>query len=515
VALPAPRSHRYAAPLTVGVSSHTGGLLLDFVPPEFDTLQMKIFGEDLGGLGRWYIAIPPLLLVGFLVGLFFLALAGQTRLEAGNLRLQNSEIREQTLAEFVALVSAAETAQRGYLLTGQDAYLKQYSAAVQRVAPALDRVHDAYGAADAESRITGRLRELAGQKMEQLNGTLAAFKDGGAVPAVAVRHLDLGQQTMDEIQSVAGMLQAREAAELAAAADRWRSDLWWSRAFTAAGAALNIGLVLLAMRLVYGDMRRRAQQATDLRDQKQELERQVAERTRDLTALSTHLQEVSEQEKSALSRELHDELGGLLVAARMDLSWLQQRLPTSNPAIEQRFKRIHESLSAGVDLKRRVVEELRPTLLDNMGLFAALRWQFKETCRRSGLECSETMPETEPKFDPIASIGIFRVAQEALTNILKHAGAKSADMLVQITDASFVLRIADDGRGLAANRQRISASHGLASMRHRVNALGGTWDLSSPEGGGTVVTVVIPLPQVISAAPPEPAIASADAALTR
>ena len=267
MALPAPRSHRYAAPLTVGVSSHTGGLLLDFVPPEFDTLQMKIFGEDLGGLGRWYIAIPPLLLVGFLVGLFFLALAGQTRLEAGNLRLQNSEIREQTLAEFVALVSAAETAQRGYLLTGQDAYLKQYSAAVQRVAPALDRVHDAYGAADAESRITGRLRELAGQKMEQLNGTLAAFKDGGAVPAVAVRHLDLGQQTMDEIQSGAGMLQAREAAELAAAADRWRSDLWWSRAFTAAGAALNIGLVLLAMRLVYGDMRRRAQQATDLRDQ--------------------------------------------------------------------------------------------------------------------------------------------------------------------------------------------------------------------------------------------------------
>ena len=123
----------------------------------------------------------------------------------------------------------------------------------------------------------------------------------------------------------------------------------------------------------------------DLRDQKLELEQQVESRTRELTALSTHLQGVSEQEKSALSRELHDELGGLLVAARMDLSWLQQRLATSDPGIEQRFKRIHESLSAGVDLKRRVVEELRPTLLDNMGLFTALRWQFKETCRRTGL----------------------------------------------------------------------------------------------------------------------------------
>src|ERR1700749_5294591 len=111
----------------------------------------------------------------------------------------------------------------------------------------------------------------------------------------------------------------------------------------------------------------RGRQAAALRRQELELEQQVEARTSELTALSTHLQGVSEQEKSARPRELHDELGGLLVAARMDLSWLQQRLPTSDPAIEQRFKRIHESLSAGVDLKRRVVEELRPTLLDNMG----------------------------------------------------------------------------------------------------------------------------------------------------
>ncbi len=158
--------------------------------------------------------------------------------------------------------------------------------------------------------------------------------------------------------------------------------------------------MLLAIRLVYNDMRRRARQAIDLRDQKLELEQQVDSRTRELAALSTHLQGVSEQEKAALSRELHDELGGLLVAARMDLSWLQQRLPTTDPGIEQRFKRIHDSLSAGVDLKRRVVEELRPTLLDNMGLFAALRWQFKETCRRTGLRCTETIPETEMQIQP-------------------------------------------------------------------------------------------------------------------
>jgi len=182
----------------------------------------------------------------------------------------------------------------------------------------------------------------------------------------------------------------------------------------------------------------------------------------------------------------------------MDLSWLQQRMPTTDPAIEQRFKRIHDSLSAGVDLKRRVVEELRPTLLDNMGLFTALRWQFKETCRRTGLRCTETIPEAELKFSPDAAIGVFRIAQEALTNILKHAEAKSADLAISIVEDTFTLRISDDGKGIPKNRVGTSTSHGLASMRHRIDGLGGVWEVRSPSSGGTVVTALIPLARMLT-----------------
>jgi signal transduction histidine kinase len=457
---------------------------------------MKILGEELGEIGRWYIALPPLLLIGFLVGLFFLAAAGQSRLNAANERVHDSEVRQQALGEFVALMTDAESGQRGYLLTGESSYLQPYTEAVANVEHALDHVREAYGGKDDDKEFQ-ELRILTGKKLGELEDALALFRKRGAAPAVNIVRTDVGKRTMDEISKIVDSMRLKEAQELTAATAQWQWDFQVSRWLSAAGVILNIGLVLLATRLVYGDMRRRARQATSLRDQKMELEHEVDERTRELTALSTHLQGVSEQEKSALSRELHDELGGLLVAARMDLSWLQQRLPTSDPSIEQRFKRIHESLSAGVDLKRRVVEELRPTLLDNMGLFTALRWQFKETCRRAGLKCTESIPEAEPKFNPDAAIGVFRIAQEALTNILKHAEAKSANLVIGIEGDEFVLRVSDDGKGIPVNRLQTNTSHGLASMRHRIAALGGTWEVRSPSTGGTVVIAMIPLPRML------------------
>jgi signal transduction histidine kinase len=454
----------------------------------------------LGEIGRWYIALPPLLLIGFLIGLFFLAAAGQSRLNAANERVHDSQLRQQALSEFIAVISDAESGQRGYLLTGESSYLQPYTEAVTKVEAALDRVHQAYGGKD-DSREFQELRILTGKKLGELEDTLALFKRRGSAPAVSIVRTDVGKRTMDDISRIIADLRLTEARELAAATAQWQADYQMSRWVSAAGVVLNIGLVLLASHLVFGDMRRRARQATDLRDQKQELERQVDERTRELTALSTHLQGVSEEEKSALSRELHDELGGLLVAARMDLSWLQQKLPTSDPNIEQRFKRIHESLSAGVDLKRRVVEELRPTLLDNMGLFTALRWQFKETCRRAGLKCTESIPDSEPKFNPDAAIGVFRIAQEALTNILKHAEAKSAELVIAIESDLFMLRVSDDGKGIPPNRLQTISSHGLASMRHRIAALGGSWEVKSPGSGGTIVTAQIPLPRMLAVEP--------------
>src|SRR5271154_4913620 len=136
--------------------------MLNFTSHSADN-DMKILGEELGEIGRWYIALPPLLLIGFLIGLFFLAAAGQSRLNAANERVHDSEVRQQALGEFIALITDAESGQRGYLLTGESSYLQPYTEAVAKVEAALERVYEAYGGKD-DSPEFRELRVQTGKK---------------------------------------------------------------------------------------------------------------------------------------------------------------------------------------------------------------------------------------------------------------------------------------------------------------------------------------------------------------
>ena len=263
-----------------------------------------------------------------------------------------------------------------------------------------------------------------------------------------------------------------------------------SPSISAMAVILNVLVIALAAGLIYRYLHQRALQTAELRSQKQRLEHEVAERTRELAELSTHLQSVSERERAGLARELHDELGGLLVGARMDISWAEQHLGAGDVDLKQRLNRVQQNLSAGIDLKRRIIEELRPTLLDNVGFIAALRWQLKETCLRAGLKCNEYFPDEEPKLTADAGIALFRIAQESFGNIIKLSAAKTVDVTLDIDEDTVVFRITDDGRGISDPSSE-SDAHVLASMRHRVRALGGTFDVSSSATGG-VLDVRIP-----------------------
>jgi protein-histidine pros-kinase len=181
----------------------------------------------------------------------------------------------------------------------------------------------------------------------------------------------------------------------------------------------------------------------------------------------------------------------------MDVTWLQQNPPHDLAEYRARLERIRTALDQGIDLKRRVVEELRPTLLDTMGLVAALRWQIEETCGRAGLACRQSFPETEPAFTRAGAITLFRVAQEALTNIIKHARAKEVGVALEFTAHHALLTIADDGAGSTAEALSRPKAHGVAGMRHRVHVLGGRLDITTTPGAGTRIRVQVPLASVV------------------
>lgn len=244
-----------------------------------------------------------------------------------------------------------------------------------------------------------------------------------------------------------------------------------SRAGLIALLVITIGLVAMLARLLA-------------------VEAELRERTRELSALSTYLQALVEKEKFELAHNLHDELGGLLTAAKMDLSWLQGRV-VEQPQIQQRLHQLGNVLDEAMDMKRRVVEDLRPSLLEHFGLPTALRAYFEAACKKASLKCEVALDEDEAVPKDIA-IALFRVVQEGLTNVIRHANAQNVRLKLTSDAHNYVMTLVDDGQGIDLTNPQFRWSHGLMGMRHRVRALGGRFGLESALKRGTTVRAVVP-----------------------
>jgi hypothetical protein len=219
--------------------------------------------------------------------------------------------------------------------------------------------------------------------------------------------------------------------------------------------------------------------------------KQSEDRVRELTSLSHHLQALSEREKWELARKLQDELGGLLTAAKMDLSWLQSRL--EGAAIQERLSQLGGVLDEAMNLKRRVVEDLRPSLLEHFGLPTAVRDYVESTCTREGLRIEVDLVHGCESMAKDTSIALFRIVQEGLANIILHGHAKTVKLELHGDEHNCVLTLSDDGRGFDAHNPEFRWSHGLWGMRQRAEGVGGHFEIKSSVGVGTTLSVAVPL----------------------
>lgn len=213
-----------------------------------------------------------------------------------------------------------------------------------------------------------------------------------------------------------------------------------------------------------------------------------------LRHLATHLQSVREEERTAIAREIHDDLGQMLTAMRFNLKWIEQGIDPSATALRERVTNATDLISQTIQIVRRIATSLHPAILDDFGLPAALEWQVNEFQKHSGIRCHiEDLPAALP-LERNRALALFRICQETLTNVARHAGATEISLSLREEQENVWLRIHDNGRGIALDALAKRRSLGLISMRERALSLGGEFTVQGAPGNGTTVTVRIPIP---------------------
>lgn len=229
-----------------------------------------------------------------------------------------------------------------------------------------------------------------------------------------------------------------------------------------------------------------------LRDvtERRNAETELRKMNRQLQDLSASLQDIREQERSRIARELHDDLGQQLTGLKLELSWLSNRLKEGRPAPPEKMDTMRHQLDDAIAAVRRISTELRPLILDDLGFGEAVVWQAGVLSKRTGLEIDLDLSAAGLVKDDVLATALFRVLQESLTNIVRHANAERVEIRLVVEGDNLVLTVRDNGRGIAAGV--VKGGIGLVSMRERATALGGQFNISSVPGDGTVIEVRVP-----------------------
>src|SRR5262245_45312160 len=400
---------------------------------------------------------------------------------------------KRALSTFQSVITAAESGQRGYLLTGQTGYLEPYYVAMRSWRTEIERMRRLTRDNPARQQDIAMLEQLTAAAINRLEETVQRRPQPGRNGKADVAGTDRATQTMDRVRGIVDRMMSEEDARIEAQRREVLRDL-----LVAVGVALLTTIVTVAVliglnKLLQRHIRDRERAAEALREANTHLNQLVEQRTAELTELSQHLIRVSEEEKAKLARELHDTLGSNLTAINMDVNWIQRRLPEATREVKERLQRVLQMLTDTVELKHEVIEGLRPSHLDNLGLAFAMRAHCREFSRRTGIACEIDVQGDFDDLDPDASIAFYRIAQEALTNIAKHAQATRVRMQLTRETDGVRLVITDDGVGLAEESLSKPKSHGVVGMRERMRQIGGRFLISRPPSGkGTLVEAFIP-----------------------
>lgn len=405
-------------------------------------------------------------------------------------QVEQTQNMRNSVTQLLENMVTAESGHRGYLLTGDERYLGPYEQTIVNVNANLDQLRGLLLGSQVDLAEFAQLSRQVSRKLSEMDLSLRLRRQGNEDAWKFVLSTDVGLENMAAIRTHAKALVDFTASAMAQNQSKIRHSLLLSRLGISAVSA--IGLLAFAMYLRQTSALQKATEREQalLEAERARLEDLVRARTDSLSELASHLQLVREEERGHLARELHDELGALLTAAKLDVARLKSRLSTGGPEVADRLKHLTETLNGVIALKRRIIEDLRPSSLANLGLTAAIEILTREFSERASLDVQINVePVTLPATTQLT---VYRMVQESLNNIAKYAGAEHVLVTVHNYPTHVAIQIRDDGRGFALESVSRSA-HGLLGMRHRVEAAGGRLTITSAPGEGTLVSAVIPV----------------------
>jgi len=439
------------------------------------------------------------------VVVLFASETGNTRLRESYIDVIRSQRMQTALAALNGELVDAEGGQRGFLLTGKESYLDPYYKALPRIDELMGQLRAGYASDPEGLKLFTETSKLISSKLNEMALTMIYGKRDLEVALDLVR-TDYGKQTMDNARRGLDRLQAREAATVSHRLEGTEHDVQLSRYGIGLLTAINIVLLVAvgmghAKRLATSESAR-----TEAEEEGVRLDRKVQARTRQLSALAGHLLRVSEDEKTRLARELHDEMGAILTAVKLDLHWVRRRVQDTHPEAAEKLTRVMHHVDQGIQIKRRLIEDLRPTVLINLGLREALNQLVEDVAARNHWQAEIRVPEDLPPLRQDAAIALFRIAQESLTNASKYSQARHIWLSLDCSQDGLTLTVRDDGKGLPPDFDpgNTAGHHGLIGMEQRVTALGGRMKIDSSPHAGVGIRVDVPLTASILAPAQEP-----------
>lgn len=404
-------------------------------------------------------------------------------------KIQAAEIARQSVGHLMNTMLDAETGTRGFLLTGDEKYLQPYNNAIAQLGKNLGQLRQLLLDQPEELADFELMALHISRKQSELDLSVRMRKMGNDDAWRFMLTTDVGKQHMDAIRFQSEKLMASNLTKMQDAHQQINRSLLFSRIGIAA-ISLS-GLLAFYMYLLQTEALLAAgkREKLSLLNERDRLEAQVRDRTAKLAQLATYLQEVREDERGHLARELHDELGALLTAAKLDVARIRSRLGSSLPEANERIEHLISTLNSGIALKRRIVEDLRPSSLSHLGLVASLEILAREFADRSGIDIKTSLETVE--LGGSAQLTVYRLVQESLTNMGKYAMATHANITLRNNEDHVIIEVSDNGQGFDSDKVA-ATSHGLAGMLHRVEAAGGKLVIESSPGNGTRIRAYLP-----------------------